>query len=636
MMTLFARWFEEIPASQDYRTSDYIVLAIILAAGVVLRFWGLGNVGLHGDEETMAMPTMALLESGQPLLPSGMYYARAMLNLYLMAGSVWMFGESEWAFRFPSALVGSVTGLAAFFMGRRFLSPQFNLALVATITLLPAMIIVSQTARMYVFFVTCIIWFAACIFRWERDQRVSSLILALFVWLLAVHFQILAIFAAPLFLFPGLSRQSWKQLVQGGAAFVVGWLLFQFQRYLIASRYPDDAERPPDVHDAVTQTPLDAVMAGSDWLFLAAVAAACALSVFLIAKGVRTAGWQRTAPVLLVTLGLLAVSALQYHLGGILLMIGIVFWLREPRLSRGWLAGALLLAALIAAVHLGILYNTGLYPGRKLIGAVVGMPSVWPVLRFLEYSPVAGVVFGIAFVFALVRFSQGRPLPMLVLFFVMAVWAALLVLGYFAWYIPPRYAMGQLGYFLLCAFAGLAYLGKELRAIPDASRLSNPSLLLLMLVSAALINPIALGRTVNPGYDLYPDHKGAAEHIRSLDLSPDAILIAEDVLQQTYYLGRVDYSLRPADDAVNFSFVRDGQVIDQYTGAPVLGTGAELQAVLDANRDKDVYIIGSGENFIDGVRMFRTLGIREVLESDGLEVVFEGRDGKTRIWESAP
>src|SRR6188768_3419627 len=53
-----------------------IVLLAIVCVGAVLRFWGLGNVGLHGDEETMAMATMAILRDGSPVLPSGMFYPR--------------------------------------------------------------------------------------------------------------------------------------------------------------------------------------------------------------------------------------------------------------------------------------------------------------------------------------------------------------------------------------------------------------------------------------------------------------------------------------------------------------------------------------------------------------------------------
>ena len=71
-----------------YSRRDYLFLAFIVVLGISLRFWGLGNAGLHGDEETMAMPAMQILESGLPVLPSGMLYPRAVSQLYLMASSV--------------------------------------------------------------------------------------------------------------------------------------------------------------------------------------------------------------------------------------------------------------------------------------------------------------------------------------------------------------------------------------------------------------------------------------------------------------------------------------------------------------------------------------------------------------------
>ena len=55
MISLIPRWFEDVTASQDYQRTDYFLLWLILAVGAVLRFWGLDNVGLHGDEETMAI-----------------------------------------------------------------------------------------------------------------------------------------------------------------------------------------------------------------------------------------------------------------------------------------------------------------------------------------------------------------------------------------------------------------------------------------------------------------------------------------------------------------------------------------------------------------------------------------------------
>ena len=47
-----------------YSKKSYFLLAFIICLGMILRFWGLGNVGLHGDEETMAMPAIEILKSG--------------------------------------------------------------------------------------------------------------------------------------------------------------------------------------------------------------------------------------------------------------------------------------------------------------------------------------------------------------------------------------------------------------------------------------------------------------------------------------------------------------------------------------------------------------------------------------------
>jgi len=73
--------------------------------------------------------------------------------------------------------------------------------------------------------------------------------------------------------------------------------------------------------------------------------------------------------------------------------------------------------------------------------------------------------------------------------------------------------------------------------------------------------------------------------------------------------------------------------VDLYTATPILGTGAELEVVLDRNLEMDVYVIGSGENFVDGERLFRGQGIADVIRSNRLEVVYTGRDGKTNIWK---
>jgi hypothetical protein len=86
------------PAADSARIRSWSLwlLASIVLAGAVVRFWGLGSVGLHGDEKTMALPVMNLINEGRPLMPSGMFYPRAVGQLYIMAASVMAFGQSEW------------------------------------------------------------------------------------------------------------------------------------------------------------------------------------------------------------------------------------------------------------------------------------------------------------------------------------------------------------------------------------------------------------------------------------------------------------------------------------------------------------------------------------------------------------
>ena len=121
-----------LPAAEE-TVLHWVLLGVVLCIGTVVRFWNLGGPGLHGDEETMAMAAMHIVQNGWPILPSGMFYPRGLSELYLMAASVQIFGESEWAFRLPSALAGVATIYLCYVAGRRFLRPQWNIALAATV-----------------------------------------------------------------------------------------------------------------------------------------------------------------------------------------------------------------------------------------------------------------------------------------------------------------------------------------------------------------------------------------------------------------------------------------------------------------------------------------------------------------------
>src|SRR5688572_23949453 len=250
MLRHLENWFEPVQPSQVYVRLDYVLLFLMLAIGTWLRFWRLDNVGLHGDEDIMGLAARGIVAHGIPVLPSEMLYFRAPLHTYLLAGSTILFGDNEWALRLPSAIVGSICGLLAFFMGRRFLDPKSNLVFVALIMFLPAMIDVSLTARMYVFLVAGLLLYGTLLFRWERTRTAASLVLAFATLVMTIHLHPLAVFAAPLMLFPGLANRSWKQVWVGAVAMAVAWVIFVVLGEITRENYPEESEQlilPPEV-----------------------------------------------------------------------------------------------------------------------------------------------------------------------------------------------------------------------------------------------------------------------------------------------------------------------------------------------------------------------------------------------------
>ena len=631
MWGVIESWFEPVRPSQPYLRADYVLLLLILAVGTWIRFWHLDNVGLHGDEDIMGLAVRGLLELGSPILPSGMYYPRALAHTYLMAGSVWLFGDNEWALRLPSAIVGSLCGLLAFFLGKRFLEPKPNLAFVAVMTFLPAMIDISLTARMYVFYVASLMVFAIFIFRWERTGSAAPFVLACLAWLLAMHFQPLSVFAAPLFLFPGLANRSWKQLLAGTLAVISAGVIADVLTRLASRNYPEDAERLELVEETPL-SPLGLVFQGHFRLAIA-IAVAVALAVLLLGT-IRNERWRSMLPATgLLALGAAACALLHYHIGAMTLLFGTILWVRAGAGMNSRLSIIVAAIGLIALIQFFLLQDTGEFPGRKIIGAFVGTPSIWPTLLFAGNSVAGAAMFIVAFGLAATRLAQDRSIPVHFLFFAIAVWAPLVAIGYFKWYPAPRYLIGALSFFLLSVVAGATYILRISRWIErlPARRVLVPAVCVTLV--GAMINPTVAWQAARNDYRDHPDHRGAAEFVRGLKLEPADIVIAEDSISQTYYLGNVDYRLQDLAGAGNYSVLRDGSLYDQYTGAAVIGSQQELETVMDQNTGVDIYIISNAQVSDDLLRRNRGSGIAKVLESERMDIIYWGRDDMTTVWK---
>lgn len=626
------------PLERD-RLAHRVMLLVIVGVGAWVRFWGLGNVGLHGDEETMAMAVMGIVHEGAPILPSGMFYPRGLTELYLMVGSVQLFGESEWAFRLPSALCGVLTIYWSWLAGRRFLHPYWNLAFATAVALLPSMIVYSQTARMYIFLLAAVAGCMVCVFAWERSGRIGWLLGGVVALLVGIELQALAVTTVLLFLMPGILQGDFRKLLYGGiaAAFVmVSYLLINGW---VDSHYPV----PPPEYAADLGAPLwDRSRAPEAFALTFEVALWIAgLAIAFFAIHLSRVIPQRFAAISVATLllaGLLLQLRLYYHIAFLLLLAGVVVARRfgGTRIWRRFRIFALG-SGLLALIHFSLLAST---PGslKKVIGALVGQPSVWPYLRIVQYSEMVGLLALAAMVWGLWRLMRRGRVPDYVLMGVLGVWIPMFTIGFFVWSMPPRYTVASLLPMMLCGFAFAQKAVDWLQAQAAARNISllsgQPAQLVAVAATTALVvNPLEVAASVNSGYESHPDHKGAAEFMKAQNIVDEDVIIAEDVLQQTYYLGRVDYWLMSRNHARRYVELKNGRIQDFYTGAGVISSAAMLEQLLRTERGHRIFVIGSGENWSDKRKGMRG-DMDPVLHSQQFQVVYEGRDGLTQVWRA--
>lgn len=635
MLNRIGDLFEPVTPSQNYARRDVLILLSILAAGAWLRFWQLGNVGLHGDEDIMALAARGIVEYGVPRLPGDMLYLRAPLHTYLLAGTTLLFGDTEWALRLPSAIVGCASVLLAFFLGRRFLEPKGNLVFVALVAVLPAMIEISQTARMYVFFVACVMAVGILVFRWEHYGGVREWLLAMFVLIVAIQLHRLAVFAAPILLYPGLANRSRRQLALGCVGVIAALIASEVTGQVSNLDYPDEAERLDMEDDEATRLSAAALLAENLRVITLVTTSVVILATVAI-FGLRTTRSQCWGvAVTLVTLGMIACVWMQYHAGLTLLLAGGVLWFRTQPQSRRRLLLILPLIALVATLQYFAIEVGARYEGRSIIGAYVGWPSVWPAIQFSQFSPAASLLVAISAAAATLRLATGSRIPIHFLFFMLAVWAPLFAIGLFSWHPAARYTIGPLPFLMLAAVAGLAYLLQLVRLPAWQSGRPLASAVLSAAVVAVVGNPVLAWRVAQNDYTRHPDHKGAAEFVLDHSRGSRPVVIAEDSIVQTYYLGHVDYRLQSVFGAKSHGLLKDGVLYDQYTGAEVIGSGDEFSHVLNERAREDIYVISSAQVSDSLKRRNRGNGISEVLASGRFEEIYVGRDGATVVWKLA-
>lgn len=633
-----ARLFRVTMPAVEETVLHRVLLGVVLCVGTGVRFWNLGGPGLHGDEETMAMAVMHILQDGRPILPSGMFYPRCLSELYMMAASVRIFGESEWAFRLPSALAGVALIYLCYVAGRRFLRPQWNLALAATVALLPELIEYSQTARMYIFMLVCVAGALACIFAWERSGRIGWLIGGMLALIVGIELHALAVTCALIFLMPGLLQGDQRKFVYG-----LGAVSLLMVAYLVIDSWVNSNYPVPPPEYVAEVAPLmrrgGVALTFHPFIFDIAIWIAGAVTAFLavlFGQRVRQRMPSFCATALLLA-AVLAQLAIYYHMAALLALAGSVVAYRyqvAPVTRRFW--RYVMGCATIALLHVGLITA---WPGSmiKLVGAIVGQPSVWPYVRVMEFSLAAAALLILATAWGLWRLANRERAPDYWLLAVLGVWIPVFCLGFFVWNMPARYTSASLVPLLLCAFAFAQRVADRMWARLPAAATSRPiQNAAVVAVAAIAANPAATVASMTSDGSQYPDHRGAAQFMRTQNITPDDIVLAEDVLQQTYYLGQVDYWLIGRKHSWRYLQDVNGRIQDFYTATAVIDTGKMFEELLAANPQRRIFVIGSGENKRDNRREMRGKEIFDLLKSDRFETLYVGHDNFTKVWQVRP
>jgi len=607
----------------------------IILAGAVLRFATLGSVGLHGDEETMGFAVRGLIENGVSAMPSGMEYRRAILQIYLQAASVLAFGESEFALRMPSAIVGTLLPLLLFSLGRRFVSPPFAIILALAAAFLPIFVTDSQTGRMYVFLIAATGLALWTTFRWGETQRGAWLVATLVVLVLAMQFQVLAVLSLGMLLYPGLATANIRLLGLGsGAAFLMAVVFFLLDSWIVAP-YPPGLEISIDVSRVEGWNP------DSARVFVQQSASSVRWTAFIVSAGLAGI-LTRSAPVdasRIATIGLIAmgfwlISIMQGYAGTIVLLSGVLLGIRRqeghrPALMLLLTVGMTMLLA--QSIHAGVLLEEGL---SRAIGTQMGV-SPWPIIQLGSLVPGFALVSALGAMVAMSAWSRRDSISPVWLIFALLVLIPMTFMGFIAWYVPMRYTEGSLIPLLL---AGAWSAERLVGQVEQKLRTKLGGFATKALVASAvmvLVNPNNLLRAFKDKTAEYPDHKGAAEFIVKSDLHINSILIAEDVLQQTYYLGHVDYWLIGPHVAPQFAMrSTDGHIVDIYTATQVLTDSTQLDQVIDrADRQGlQVILIGSGEEQEDGRAFARGGDLNGALKIIDSKVLYVGKDRLTKVW----
>jgi mannosyltransferase len=141
------RSLREPPLRTLSESKTLLVMLAIMLLGAVLRFYGLGFQSLWSDE--LASWDISTRETISQVIGGVRSDDHPPLYFLILRFSQWIFGDSEWALRLPSALAGWLCIPAIYLFGKRLYSKREGIIAALFLAIFWAPIYYSQEARVY-------------------------------------------------------------------------------------------------------------------------------------------------------------------------------------------------------------------------------------------------------------------------------------------------------------------------------------------------------------------------------------------------------------------------------------------------------------------------------------------------------
>lgn len=210
---------------------DRILLALLLTAGLFLRFYHLSTPSIWLDEDNQAR--VAVRHNPENIWNTAAAQQQPPLDYYFSAASLKTFGFNEFGLRFPAALLGSFAPVLLFMLLRRLqFQHSVSFCAAAILTVQPWFISYSQEGRPImagIFF--SLVYFYALRAALEQPgdlKRLAGLLLSILLFLHTVTYHpVVVIAATSLCVVLALGKDlGWRGLLRLAVAHALAALLF--------------------------------------------------------------------------------------------------------------------------------------------------------------------------------------------------------------------------------------------------------------------------------------------------------------------------------------------------------------------------------------------------------------------------